>query len=57
MCATTESNLDNFWILVLICNVSTILPLVFIGWIPADGEDHGADISVSQQSADEKQRT
>jgi len=56
MCATTESNLDNFWILVLICNVSTILPLVFIGWIPADGEDHGADISVSQQSADEKQR-
>jgi len=53
----TESNLDNFWILVLICNVSTILPLLFIGWIPADGEDHGADITVTQQSAEEKQRT
>jgi folate/biopterin transporter len=53
----TENNLDNFWILVLICNLSTVLPLVFIGWIPADGEDHGAEITVTQHSAEEKQRT
>ena len=29
------TNLDNFWLLVLICNVSTLVPLVLIGWIPA----------------------
>jgi hypothetical protein len=52
----TESNLDNFWILVLICNVSTILPLVFIGWIPPDGEDYGEDIVVSRHAREEKQR-
>ena len=28
-------NLDNFWKLVLICNLSTLVPLVLIGWIPA----------------------
>jgi hypothetical protein len=28
----TEKNLDNFWILVLVCNLSTLLPLLFIGW-------------------------
>jgi len=27
-------NLDNFWKLVLICNLSTLLPLVLISWIP-----------------------
>ena len=31
----TATNLDNFWLLVLICNVSTLVPLVLIGWIPA----------------------
>eukprot|EP00294_Goniomonas_avonlea_P003121 CAMPEP_0114560238 /NCGR_PEP_ID=MMETSP0114-20121206/11354_1 /TAXON_ID=31324 /ORGANISM="Goniomonas sp, Strain m" /LENGTH=483 /DNA_ID=CAMNT_0001745773 /DNA_START=76 /DNA_END=1527 /DNA_ORIENTATION=+ len=32
----TEKNLSNFWLLVLICNASTVLPLVFINWIPRD---------------------
>lgn len=31
----TATNLDNFWLLVLICNLSTLVPLVLIGWIPA----------------------
>mmetsp|Transcript_16820 Transcript_16820/g.40310 ORF Transcript_16820/g.40310 Transcript_16820/m.40310 type:complete len:507 (-) Transcript_16820:70-1590(-) len=44
----TDSNLDNFWILVLICNLSTVLPLVFIGWIPADGKDYGAEMGNGQ---------
>jgi len=30
----TEQNLENFWLLVLICNLSTVVPLVFIGWVP-----------------------
>lgn len=36
MLGVTEHNLDNFWLLVLICNASTVLPLFFIGWIPQD---------------------
>jgi len=32
----TEQNLGNFWLLVLICNLSTFLPLLFINWIPED---------------------
>eukprot|EP00286_Rhodomonas_abbreviata_P023237 CAMPEP_0181301162 /NCGR_PEP_ID=MMETSP1101-20121128/7274_1 /TAXON_ID=46948 /ORGANISM="Rhodomonas abbreviata, Strain Caron Lab Isolate" /LENGTH=483 /DNA_ID=CAMNT_0023406443 /DNA_START=301 /DNA_END=1752 /DNA_ORIENTATION=- len=30
----TEQNLERFWLLVLICNLSTVLPLFFIGFIP-----------------------
>ena len=30
----TAHNLDNFWKLVLICNLSTLVPLVLISWIP-----------------------
>eukprot|EP00287_Rhodomonas_sp_CCMP768_P011516 CAMPEP_0196732578 /NCGR_PEP_ID=MMETSP1091-20130531/11949_1 /TAXON_ID=302021 /ORGANISM="Rhodomonas sp., Strain CCMP768" /LENGTH=427 /DNA_ID=CAMNT_0042075873 /DNA_START=1 /DNA_END=1284 /DNA_ORIENTATION=+ len=30
----TEHDLDNFWLLVLICNLSTVLPLVFIAFVP-----------------------
>ncbi|EKX50578.1 hypothetical protein GUITHDRAFT_103804 [Guillardia theta CCMP2712] len=31
----SSSNLDHFWLLVTICNVSSLVPLVFINWIPA----------------------
>lgn len=31
----TATNLTNFWILVLISNGSSILPLLLIGWVPA----------------------
>lgn len=30
----TESNFDNLWLLVVIANVSTLLPLPFLGWLP-----------------------
>uniref|UniRef100_A0A7S0EYR4 Major facilitator superfamily (MFS) profile domain-containing protein n=1 Tax=Hanusia phi TaxID=3032 RepID=A0A7S0EYR4_9CRYP len=52
----TDSNLDNFWILVLICNLSTVLPLVFIGWIPPDGEDYGAEITAESERSQQKQK-
>ncbi len=32
----TETNFDNLWILIIITNLSTLLPLIFIRWIPAD---------------------
>ena len=40
----------------LVCNLSTVVPLLFIGWIPDDGADIGEGITVTQHAADEKQR-
>ncbi|MEM7590934.1 MAG: folate/biopterin family MFS transporter [Cyanobacteria bacterium P01_A01_bin.83] len=31
----TESNFDLLWLLVIITNLSTLLPLPFLGWLPA----------------------
>lgn len=31
----TETNFDNLWLLVIITNLSTLLPLPFLGWLPA----------------------
>jgi folate/biopterin transporter len=30
----TESNFQNLWLLVLVTNLSTLLPLPFLGWLP-----------------------
>jgi folate/biopterin transporter len=35
----TEKNMDNFWLLVFLCNASTVLPLVLINWIPEEDPD------------------
>lgn len=32
----TETNFNNLWLLVVISNVSTLLPLPFLNWLPAD---------------------
>ena len=32
----TEKAMENFWLLVFICNVSTCLPLALISWIPKE---------------------
>jgi folate/biopterin transporter len=31
----TETNFDNLWLLVVITNASSLLPLPFLGWLPA----------------------
>jgi folate/biopterin transporter len=31
----TEDNFDNLWLLVIITNLSTLLPLPFLGWLPS----------------------
>lgn len=31
----TETNFDSLWLLVMITNLSTLLPLPFLGWLPA----------------------
>jgi len=32
----TQSNFDNLWLLLLITNLSNLLPLPFLGWLPSD---------------------
>lgn len=34
----TQNNFDSLWLLVLITNVSTLLPLLFLKWLPAGEE-------------------
>ncbi len=49
----TESNFDNLWLLVVITNVSRLLPLPFLRWLPAadpqlDIQDVGASRTLPQ---------
>ena len=32
----TETNFDNLWLLIVITNLSTLLPLFLLNWLPAD---------------------
>ncbi|GAB4473740.1 MAG: folate/biopterin family MFS transporter [Elainellaceae cyanobacterium] len=35
----TEDNFSNLWLLVIITNLSTLLPLPFLGWLPGKEEE------------------
>ncbi|MBE9094174.1 folate/biopterin family MFS transporter [Tychonema sp. LEGE 07203] len=37
----TESNFDNLWLLIVITNLSTLLPLPFLSWLPAENAEIG----------------
>jgi hypothetical protein len=39
MLGVTAKHLENFWLLVLICNLTTLLPLLLINWIPEEDPD------------------
>lgn len=41
----TESNFDNLWILVLIANISSLLPLPFLKWLPDEKITNTEEIS------------
>lgn len=53
----TESNFDRLWLLVLITNLSTLLPLPFLKWLPATqpgaphDDPHSAPASLPSPSA------
>jgi len=32
----TQTNFESLWVLVVIANVSTLLPLPFLSWLPAE---------------------
>jgi hypothetical protein len=34
----TESNFNSLWILVIITNLSTLLPLAFLHWLPKEDQ-------------------
>ncbi len=35
----TDRNFDNLWLLVVITNLSTLLPLPFLAWLPAESTE------------------
>ena len=37
----TDRNFDNLWLLVVIANLSTLLPLPFLNWLPAASTESG----------------
>ncbi|MCC3415097.1 MULTISPECIES: folate/biopterin family MFS transporter [unclassified Microcoleus] len=37
----TDRNFDNLWLLVVIANLSTLLPLPFLNWLPAESTESG----------------
>lgn len=41
----TETNFDLLWLLVLITNLSTLLPLPFLNWLPGDNSQTQTSIS------------
>jgi hypothetical protein len=49
-----ETNFTNLWIVVVITNLTTLLPLPLIGWLPGADEDQddgalpGASVSILQ---------
>ncbi|MDJ0636463.1 MAG: folate/biopterin family MFS transporter [Xenococcaceae cyanobacterium MO_188.B29] len=46
----TETNFDQLWLLIVITNLSTLLPLPFLGWLPAGDPQTEQDTITSNQS-------
>ncbi|MBV6621961.1 MAG: folate/biopterin family MFS transporter [Rivularia sp. (in: Bacteria)] len=49
----TETNFDKLWLLVTITNLSTLLPLPFINWLPAAGEETPKLTQTALEESDE----
>jgi len=47
----TETNFDALWLLVIITNLSTLLPLPFLNWLPAAEGSQTSDVSVGELDA------
>jgi hypothetical protein len=39
----TETNYDNLGLLAILCNVSSLYPLLFIGWLDKVGGSNGSE--------------
>jgi folate/biopterin transporter len=40
----TETNFDYLWLLVIVINISSILPMLFISWLPENEADNNPDL-------------
>ena len=45
----TETNFDHLWLLIIITNLSTLLPLPFLGWLPAGDPQPEQDNTTNNQ--------
>ena len=45
----TESDFSNLALLTIICNVSSLFPLVFIGWLDGVGDESQEEIEAKKQ--------
>jgi folate/biopterin transporter len=48
----TGSNFDNLGLLTIICNVSSLFPLLFIGWLDEVGSTSEEDLLEAEQASD-----
>ena len=46
----TETNFDNLWLLIVIANLSTLLPLPFLAWLPAGDPQIEQDTTINSPS-------
>ncbi|WP_017715883.1 folate/biopterin family MFS transporter [Kamptonema formosum] len=44
----TETNFDKLWLLVLIANLSTLLHLAFLGWVPEESAQSESQAAISK---------
>ncbi|MBE9216827.1 folate/biopterin family MFS transporter [Plectonema cf. radiosum LEGE 06105] len=51
----TENNFNNLWLLVTITNLSTLLPLPFINWLPEKEQETPKLIQPTLKNSDEKE--
>ncbi len=50
----TETNFESLWLLVLITNLSTLLPLPFLNWLPAAESEVATPILQASSADDDK---
>jgi folate/biopterin transporter len=51
MLGVTETNFDNLGLLTVICNLSSLYPLLFIGWLDEAGSKSEEEIEQEEQAA------
>ncbi len=47
----TETNFEQLWLLVVLTNLSTLLPLPFLGWLPGEDEDPVAQLFPQEEES------
>jgi len=52
----TETNFDNLALLTVVCNLSSLYPLLFLGWLDEVGDKSEAEIEKEEQEAGTDER-